>query len=133
MISHWIRPDGTVDTRTSPGEPNWQEMQAFCGGDLELVTVLFQGVGCHMLVHGEGMLIGLPKNPKATEIYYAASRARGVDPADKAQREADAKEQLERLARDLGIEPENITQIEMGGDMENCIYGPAVVCEGQLQ
>ncbi len=133
MRSHWIHPSGSVVIRDEEGTPDWGEMQKYVGGDLEIVNVLFLKKACHMLVHDEGMVIGLPKNPKATEIYYAASRARGVDPANKEERKADEAKQLENLAERHGIPIENIITSKLGEGMENCIYGSAVVLEGRLR
>ncbi len=133
MKSRWIQPDGSEEQHDTPEAPMWSEMQRYVGGNLEIVNVLYKGKKCHMLVHEEGMLVPLPKNPVATEIYYAASRARGVEPTKKRQSDADAEEQLGRLAASLGVPAEIFVTLELGGDMENCIYGPAIVLEGQLQ
>lgn len=132
MKSRWIRPDGTEEHHDTPGEPSLDEMQKFVGGFIELVTVLYKGKKCHMIVNENGIAEGLPVNETATEIYYAASRARGVEPTDDAQREADSKAQLEGLAKNLGVKPEDITQIKLGPPGAPKIHGPAIVLEGRL-
>ncbi len=46
-------------------------------GYVERVIVLHEGKRQNMFVHEEGALVGLPENPAATEIYHAATKARG--------------------------------------------------------
>lgn len=61
--------------------------QKVVGGYIELVSVLHEGKACHMIANEMGALYmwghnknqQLDINRKATEIYHAASRARGQD------------------------------------------------------
>jgi hypothetical protein len=48
---------------------------------IEHVTAMWQGKRAHMFVHDEGKLIGLPRNPKATAIYYNIAAMRTGKPA----------------------------------------------------
>lgn len=129
MQSFWIKPDGTMEVHETPGEPSWDDMKEFVGGFLEHVSVLFQGRRCSMFVHEEGALIPLDVNSVATEIYYAASRARGVEPTDDASREADAEAQLRELAKNLNVKPENIHNITLGPPGAPKIHGPVVLLD----
>ncbi len=72
MKSRWIQPDGTEVEHDLPDDPSLTTMQEFVGGDIELVTVLYKDKRCHMIVHGEGAIIGLLVNPIATNVYHEA-------------------------------------------------------------
>ena len=76
MRSHWINVNGTEEVKDDEGEPVWADMQEFVGGHLELVSVLYKGERCHMLVHDEGAIMGFPVNMTATGIYREATRER---------------------------------------------------------
>ncbi len=133
MKSRWIQPDGSEEIHHLDHDPTLTQMQEFVGGNVDIIQVLYLGKPCHMVVHDEGMLIPLPKNLVATEIYYTASRARGVEPTDRKASQADSDAQIAGFAASLGIAPENIVSLDLGNDMENCIYGPAIVLEGKLE
>jgi len=75
----WIDSNALIPIRVeeSDKEPAWRDMQKYVGGYLEHVSVLVDGKRAHMYVNEEGLIHGLPFNPRATEHYYAASKARG--------------------------------------------------------
>ena len=127
MKSYWIKPDYTVEIKETAGEPSWEDMKEFVGGYLEHVSVLFDNRPCSMFVNEEGALIPLEENIIATQVYYAASRARGVDPANDAEREADQLAQLEKLAEGLGVPKENIKTFSLGPPGAPKIYGPVIL------
>lgn len=127
MKSYWIKPNGEVELHETPNEPEWKDMQEFVGGYLEHVTVLFQGKRCSMFVHEMGAILPLEENLLATEIYYNASRARGVDPANDAERKADELRSLEELAKNLGVDKENIKTFSLGPPGAPKIHGPVVL------
>ncbi len=133
MKSRWIQPDGTETIQHLRQEPTLRDMQDFVGGNIEIVNVLYLGKRCHMVVHEEGLIRELPKNLVATEIYYTASRQRGVEPLDPEQCKADTDSYLEGITAALGG-PDSVQVTTLGDPtMENCIYGPAIVFEGKLQ
>lgn len=67
-----------------PDEPGYKAIAAFVdpiiGGHLEHVTVLHKGARADMFVEEFGAVNGMPVNVAATEIYWAASKARGEHP-----------------------------------------------------
>ena len=137
LRSFWIQPDGTTEIHELEGMPRydddvWKQAKEFIGGYFEFVHVLFNGERCDMIVDEDGIMKQLPVNAVATEIYYAASRARGVEPTCDASREADSQAQLERLAAGLKIDPKNIRTFNLGPPGAPKIYGPAIVFEGQF-
>jgi hypothetical protein len=79
-----IHPDGREQIhRGWNALPSRESMQATVGGDIEYVHVLHKGKRTFMVVNEIGATdlkpgYPLPVNPKATEIYWAASRARGA-------------------------------------------------------
>jgi len=77
---HWINVDSTVRIEENAESPTFNAMKDFLGDNAEHVTVLYEGKRASMFVHEMGRVIGLPRNRLATEIYFAASRARGIDP-----------------------------------------------------
>ena len=105
MKSHWIKPNGDREEHDTPEEPDWEEMRKFVGGDLELVSVMFKGRACHMLVHAMGAILSLDVNKEATSIYH----------------EGVVKPGCER--RGIPYRAQDYPQI----------HGPAVVLEGLLQ
>ena len=124
---HWIATDGTVTTEEADKAPNRKWMQRFVGGNIEHVSVLYKGhFPTHMYVNETGRLDNLPINPTATEIYYAASRYRGVEPTDP---EA-VRRDTERFAAELGAPPEAIITVDPQPDLPPAIHGPAVLLEG---
>ncbi len=62
----------------------------------------------------------------ATEIYFAAARARGIDPEDK---QAGRKE-VEALAEELCVPLDKITTLDSAPEKPVGIYGPAILLEG---
>ena len=111
-----------------------QVMQDFVGGHIEIVSVLYLGKKAHMIVHEEGMILQLPVNGTATEIYHAATKARGVDPLNPEALKKDREAFYCQMAKNLGIERDNLEVVEMGHEegIAPMIYGPAIVFEGQL-
>ena len=132
MKARLIMPDGTETVKEWPGEPPYEDMKEFVGGYIELVTVLNGGKRCHMIVNEEGMILGLPINDAATEVYYAASRARGVEPTDDAQRLADSQAAFESLKKGLDPEGKGIAHINLCPPGAPKIHGPAMLLDGVL-
>jgi len=78
----WIDSNPLIPIRVeeSDKEPEWADMQKYVDGYLEHVSVLVDGKRAHMYVNEEGLIHGLPSNPRATAHYFRASRERGIDP-----------------------------------------------------
>ncbi len=77
----WINVDGTTKVENVVGKPpSGESMKEFLGDWPEHVTVLHNGKRASMFVHEMGRVLGLPRNVKATEIYFALSRSQGRDP-----------------------------------------------------
>jgi hypothetical protein len=132
MKSHWIEEDGTVTVQEDEGEPPFNTIQAFCGGYVEHVNVLYEGQQCSMFVHDEGAIRGLPVNEVATDIYWNNARAQGVDPNDAEQRKAMEDAHVERLAKQLGIDMKHISVVSLGHEESPPkIHGPAVLFLGR--
>ena len=123
---HWIDKDGN-ETIGMEFYPTTGQMKKWVKGWTEHVSVLYNCKPASMFVHEFGRRQWPARNPAATEIYFAASRARGVDPEDKAQEAAE----LNKLAGGLGVKPENIIYLEDQEGMAKAvgIYGPAVLIE----
>ncbi len=122
---HWMTAEGVVSIQEQATEPLWATMQDYCGGDIEHVNVLHNGVKTSMFVHGEGRFMWADRNEPATQIYFAMSRSQGIDPEDPVQ----AEEQLQAFAKSIGVSPENIYKMPTG-DKPVGIYGPAILLEG---
>ena len=122
---HWITDEGAVAIQKNATLPDWDVMTKYIGGHIEHVTVLYKGKSTAMYVHEEGRLKWEDRNEVATQIYFAASRARGIDPEDKEQ----DKRQAEAFAKSMGISAENIVYADDGGKQVG-IYGPAILLEG---
>ena len=85
-----IKPDGS-ERLIDPAElgknglPSLRDMQTIVGGYIELVRVLRADLPdstfTYMVVNEEGLLKGLPDNPKATDIYLANVRRAFPDSA----------------------------------------------------
>ena len=126
---HWIPVDPTEPIRVeeSTTMPSRDDMMEFVGGWLEYVNVLYEGhFPTSMIVNEEGRLRGLEPNNRATEIYWAASKARGVDLGDAAQRRAD----WDAYARSLGVDPDAVVSLDPQPDLPPYIHGPAIVLQG---
>lgn len=124
---HWIPTEGPERIEESDTAPSNEEMKAFVGGWTEHVNVLYEGVfPTSMFVKDDGRVLNLPVNRVATEIYWAASKARGVDLANKEERDADAKAFWESR----GIDPDQVHNIDPRPDDPPFIHGPAVLLEG---
>ncbi len=110
--------------RESSEAPTLTEMQEFVEGYIEHVNVLYKGKRTTMIVNDEGAVKGLPVNEAATKIYWAASAARGIDLADKEQREKDQNEFWAKFG--------NIPRIDLNPnpDQPPMIHGNAIVLEG---
>jgi hypothetical protein len=123
---HWINGDGTERIEETDEGPSFEAIKDFLGGWSEHVSVLYDGRPTSMFVHELGRSAFKERNPLATEIYFAASKARGVDPEDKV---AEIKE-VEATAERLGIPVENITYLDPEPQKPVGIYGPAILLEG---
>jgi len=126
---HWIPVDPTEPERIeeSNKEPDHKEIQAYLGGWSEHVKVLYKGqFPTSMFVKDDGRLMNLPVNKRATDIYWAASAARGVNLANKAEREADS----EAFWRSRGVDPTTVITLDPQPDDPPFIHGPAVLLEG---
>ncbi len=66
-----IPPAGDIEIREG-GEPSLDTLQSLVGGYIELVTLEEEGCEVHAICNEEGLLKGLPFNPRAEE------RVRGV-------------------------------------------------------
>lgn len=82
--AHIIPPEGEIRHEDLVAAPtlNWMR-DRIGGGYVEYVSVLYQGRPTTMLVDEEGATnfrpgYPLPVNERATEIYWEASRRRGV-------------------------------------------------------
>lgn len=125
---HWIAPSGTETIEESLQGPSVNEMRDFLKGDSEHVTVLYKLRQTSMYVHEYGRSLWADRNPTATEIYFAASRARGIDPEDQEQ----AEKALLEMAKNLGVPESKIVRLdkEEGMAQKPGIYGPAILLEG---
>ena len=128
---HWIRPGGTVVVETNVQSPSFDKMKEFLDGHSEHVSVLYKGKPASMFVHEFGRILGLPRNAVATEIYFAASRARGRDPIAEFERKGTTDPKSEDAIPDgwptlatqvINLDP---TPNEPPG-----IHGPAILLEG---
>ncbi len=125
-IVHWFGADGTQTTETDVAMPSIERMELYLDGLTEHVTVLFNRKRCSMYVHEFGRRLWTARNPAATEIYFAAARARGIDPENKEQ----ARQQIEAMADRMGVSHENITYMENPETAKPPgIYGPAILLE----
>lgn len=52
------------------------EIRKFVQGDIEFVSVRFNGKDSHMIVNDIGAIINLPMNNKATDIYHEVVKLR---------------------------------------------------------
>ena len=120
---HWLTPDGSERIDGANKAPPLKEMQDFVDGFVEHVSVLYKGKRASMFVHDEGAIIGLPINEAATKIYWAASAARGIDLADKEQRQKAEDEFWGRFG--------NIPRLDLNPrpDQPPFIHGNAIVLE----
>ena len=121
---HWLAVGKPERIEEATKEPALEAMQDFVGGFTEHVNVLYKGKQTSMFVHDEGATLGFPVNEEATKIYWAMSAARGVDLADKEQREADQKAFWARFG--------NVKHIDLNPtpDQPPMIHGNAIVLEG---
>jgi len=116
--------------------PNYDEMKKIIGGYLEHVRVLDRiengrFIYTSMFVDEEGLLKGLPKNPKATELYQRNVRAQyayAAKPFEAASR--DWKEMWEKRGAKV-IDGTISSNPELGFDPNNPhIAGIAIFFEG---
>lgn len=123
---HWIDKNGDEIIHMEP-YPSMQEMKVYVGGWTEHVSVLYNCKPASMFVHEFGRRQWPDRNEPATQIYFAASRARGIDPEDPVQ----AKAQVNKFAEQMGVKPENVYHLEKQDGMAPPpgIYGPAVLIE----
>ena len=71
-----IKADGTRKERPAYHPPSYEECkQAIASGTedalIEIVRVLYKDEPAQMIVHESGLLLGLPRNEEATELYRA--------------------------------------------------------------
>lgn len=94
-----IFPDGQEEVRGVPADrlPSLREMSAIVCGPIELVRVLRPDllprlVFTYMVVHEEGLLQGLPRNQKATDLYLENMRRQfpGLSPKEAKDRSSAA-------------------------------------------
>lgn len=69
--------DGRAEILPTP--PTWTQMQGLVGGSVEQVRVLDRFAGLrpvysYLYVHEEGVLLGLPRNETATQLYQRNTR-----------------------------------------------------------
>lgn len=76
---HYIPVHGEIVIEEADAAPNLETMKKYVGGWIELVHVLHEGQRRQMIVNEEGRLLDLERNERATDIYWNAARARGVD------------------------------------------------------
>lgn len=131
---HWIRPEGTVVVETNAESPTFDKIKEFLGGHSEHVTVLYEGKRASMFVHEFGRIQRLPRNEKATEIYFAASRARGIDPM--AEFEAfgstipEGEEGPEGVMKDTPFGRARVISMDPTPNEPPGIHGPAILLVG---
>ncbi len=124
---HWIDEMGIERIEESAPYPTLDELRKYLKGDAEHISVLYKGAKTSMFVNEFGRELWEVRNTTATEVYFAASRARGIDPEDPKQ----AREDVEAMAKNLGVSPENIHYVENPETAKPPgIYGPAVLLEG---
>lgn len=125
---HWIPVDVLKPERIEESDkiPTSDDMRIFVDGWLEFVNVLYEGkFPTVMVVNEEGRLNDLPVNERATEIYWAASAARGVNLANKEEREADSR----AFWKARGVDPDQVTTMDPKPDEPPYIHGPAILLE----
>ncbi len=81
-IMHKMKATGEHTVQTVEAMLDTPETQAYIGGYMEYVYVLYNGKKCLMIVNEEGAIHKrdrgpLPINARATKIYKAAAAARG--------------------------------------------------------
>ena len=125
---HWISETGDIRIVPDVRYPTIHEMNEFVMGNTEHITVLFKNARTSMLVNEFGRRLWTDRNPAATEIYFAASRARGIDPEDAEQ----AEQELQKMAASMGVKSVDIIRLDNSDEMATApgIYGPAIVLEG---
>jgi hypothetical protein len=125
---HWIKGDGTKTVEESEQTPTFHKMKDFLGDHPEHVSVLYEGKLTSMFVHEFGRIVFDERNPTATDIYFALSRAQGFDPESlTSEMETDAARQW---ADHLGVPPENVINLDPAPEKPPGIYGPAILLEG---
>ena len=126
---HWIRPEGTVFIATNTESPTFDKMKEFLGGHSEHVTVLYKGKRASMFVHEFGRILGLPRNAVATEIYFAASRARGKDPMTEFEKKGTTDIRPEDIS-DGPFKTADIVNLDPTPNEPPGIHGSAILLEG---
>lgn len=131
---HWINVDGTERIEENVESPTFNAMKDFLGDNAEHVTVLYANRRCSMFVHEFGRIQGLPRNEKATEIYFAASRSRGIDPM--AEFEAfgstipEGEEGSEGVMKDTPFGRARVINLDPRPNEPLGIHGPAILLVG---
>lgn len=126
---HWINIDGTERIERSMQGPTFNEMKDFLGDNAEHVTVLYEGKRCSMFVHEFGRVLGLPRNEKATEIYFAASRSRGHDPMAEFEKRGTTDMRPEDVPEGP-FKTANIVNLDPTPNAPPGIHGPAILLVG---
>lgn len=131
---HWIpaNPDEPILISAQPSAPAYNDMKEYVGGYIEFVTVLFNGHQEQMIVNEEGILLDLPKNDRATEVYWALSKSQGYDLGNQEDRLRLQRDwQQDMKDRFPGLTLETIISIDpRGEDAAPVIQGNAIVLEG---
>lgn len=112
---HYFDTEGNESIEDAREPLSLEEMQAYVGGYIELVHVLYKDKPTYMVVHDEGRILGLPINEKATDIYLEASR-----------RNPERAKELEREWEAMGAK---IIKLDPRPDLPRAIHGPAIVYE----
>ena len=77
-VIHELKTCGNHVQRDADACPSFVDMEEFLGGIPECVWVLFKGKRTAMFVNGNGLLLNLPFNARATEVYHEFARVRGL-------------------------------------------------------
>ena len=62
--------DGTETEEVANKQPSLTEMQQFVGGYIEMVPLPLDGHERWMVVNEDGIMVNLPVNKRATEIFH---------------------------------------------------------------
>jgi hypothetical protein len=117
MIVTFIRAEGDVQEVNAPdGRVSCRVLRHFVSGDLEFVRVLDEKSMSYitMVVNESGLLMDLPRNQMATDIYHANVRRAFPDSADPT---AEAKKMFRQQIQDtFGADVEVIEGDNTGAD-----------------
>lgn len=129
-----IEPDGTerlLEGAGPKGLPEYGTLREILGGPVELVRVLRADLPgfayTYMAVHEEGLLEGLPRNQKATDLYLAANRRAHPDAENP---RAEAEKEMEARAKEDGFKIVDNPNTPPGYDEDPYIAGTVVWFDG---